>query len=71
MLYPSIDLLTDKVESKYFLVNAIAMRARRLQDGANRISKVKTNKNVTVAMNEIADKQITYSHTKETAENKK
>lgn len=70
MLYPSIDSLTDMVESKYSLVNATAMRARRLQDGANRISKVKTNKNVTLALNEIADKQITYSQTVETAKTK-
>ena len=70
MLYPSIDSLIDMVESKYFLVNVTAMRARRLQEGAKRMSKVKTNKNVTVALNEIADKQITYSHTKETAKNK-
>lgn len=66
MLYPSIDSMTDMAESKYYLVVMAATRARRLQEGAKRISKVETNKNVTVALNEIFDKQITFSHTKET-----
>ena len=70
MLYPPIDSLTDMIESKYYLVNMAATRARRLQEGAKRISNVKTNKNVTVALNEIFDKQITFSHTKETKRNK-
>lgn len=61
MLYPSIDSLNDMVESKYYLVNIAAMRARLLQDGAKRKSSVKTNKNVTVALNEISDKQITFT----------
>lgn len=69
MLYPSIDSL-NAIESKYSLVNMAATRARRLQEGAKRISTVKTNKNVTVALNEIFDKQITFTHVKETPGNK-
>jgi DNA-directed RNA polymerase subunit omega len=34
MLYPSIDLLMQKVDSKYKLVTVVAKRARELQDGA-------------------------------------
>lgn len=65
MLYPSIDSLSE-IGSKYDLVNIAATRARRLQEGAKRISKVKTNKNVTVALNEIFDGQIQFFHTRDT-----
>lgn len=65
MLYPSIDSLSE-IGSKYDLVNIAATRARRLQEGAKRISKVKTNKNVTVALNEIFDRQIQFFHTRDT-----
>lgn len=65
MLYPSIDSLSE-IGSKYHLVNIAATRARRLQEGAKRISKVKTNKNVTVALNEIFDRQIHFFHTRDT-----
>lgn len=61
MLYPSIESLTNIVGNKFYLVNMAGMRARHLQDGAKRISEVKTNNNVTVALNEISDKQITFS----------
>lgn len=65
MLYPSIDALMEKADSKYFLVVAAAKRARQLQDGAERQVSVNTNKHVTVALNEIFQDKIRYVRTKE------
>ncbi len=42
MLYPSIDRLLDKVDSKYSLVVAAAKRARLLRDGAKSEVRQKT-----------------------------
>jgi DNA-directed RNA polymerase subunit omega len=65
MIYPSIDKLMEKADSKYTLVVAASKRARRIQDGAERQSNVVTNKNVTVALNEIDEEKITFVRTKE------
>lgn len=65
MLHPSIDKLMDLADSKYTLVVAASKRARQLQDGAARLSQVSTNKNVTVALNEIFDKQIHFVRIKD------
>ena len=65
MIYPSIDRLMKKAESKYTLVVAASRRARRLQDGAERLMYVNTNKNVTVALNEISEDKVTFVRTKE------
>lgn len=65
MLYPSIDALMDKADSKYFLVVAAAKRARQLQEGSDRLVPVHTNKDVTVALNEIFQEKVRYVRTKE------
>jgi DNA-directed RNA polymerase subunit omega len=54
MLYPSIDELMKKVDSKYSLVVAAAKRARMLRDGANsQLESPKSHKPVGVALEEI------------------
>jgi len=54
MLYPSIDELLDKVESKYSLVVAASKRARMLRDGhLSRLAEPKSHKFVGVALEEI------------------
>ncbi|MGZ4032271.1 MAG: DNA-directed RNA polymerase subunit omega [Tumebacillaceae bacterium] len=65
MIYPSIDKLMDLADSKYTLVVAASKRARRIQDGADKLVQVPTNKNVTVALNEIAQEKVTFVRTKE------
>jgi DNA-directed RNA polymerase subunit omega len=65
MIYPSIDKLMKKADSKYTLVVAASKRARRIQDGAERLVQVVTNKNVTVALNEISEDKVTFVRTKE------
>lgn len=61
MLYPSIDKLLDKVDSKYSLVVAAAKRARLLRDGAkSELRNKKSYKQVGLALEEIYDDYISY-----------
>ncbi|MFC5471915.1 DNA-directed RNA polymerase subunit omega [Cohnella suwonensis] len=54
MLYPSIDELVRKVDSKYTLVVAASKRARNLREGAMvNIGQPKSHKQVGVALEEI------------------
>jgi DNA-directed RNA polymerase subunit omega len=55
MLYPSIDKLVEKVDSKYALVVAASQRARQLTEGEDRrrIAKPVSHKNVGIALEEI------------------
>ncbi|SFJ62013.1 DNA-directed RNA polymerase subunit omega [Thermoflavimicrobium dichotomicum] len=55
MLYPSIDKLMTKADSKYSLVVLAAKRARQLLDGAEPQLKPKSKKHVGVALEEIAE----------------
>jgi DNA-directed RNA polymerase subunit omega len=61
MLYPSIDKLLDKVDSKYSLVVAASKRARSLRDGAKTdLRNKKAFKYVGVALEEIYEDLISY-----------
>lgn len=54
MLYPSIDELMKKVDSKYSLVVAASRRARMLRDGVKSdLRGPKSHKQVGVALEEI------------------
>lgn len=53
MLYPSIDKLLEKVDSKYSLVIATSKRARIIKDGDPLLIKnIKSNKYVGMALEE-------------------
>ena len=59
MLYPSIDEMMNKVDSKYSLVVAASRRARQLREGEkNTIDTPKSHKQVGMALEEIYDGQI-------------
>ena len=60
MLYPSINDLRDKVDSKYTLVILAAKRARDLIDGKCPLVDIGFSKPVSIATQEIADDIITY-----------
>ncbi|MEW9123073.1 MAG: DNA-directed RNA polymerase subunit omega [Thermotaleaceae bacterium] len=60
MLNPPINKLLEKVDSRYTLVVAAAKRAREIIDGDEKLTKVASNKPVTIATHEIADDCITY-----------
>lgn len=68
MLYPSINELLDKVDSRYTLVMMVSKRARQLVDGREAIIESSSTKPVTVAVEEIADDKITYSRLDTTEE---
>lgn len=63
MLYPSIDELVRKVDSKYTLVVAAARRARSLRDGEQtEMMAPKSNKVVGVALEEIYHDYVQVEH---------
>lgn len=54
MLYPSIDSLMNKLDSKYTLVTVAAKRARKMQENNDaRVQKPKSFKSVGKALEEI------------------
>ncbi|XKH51473.1 DNA-directed RNA polymerase subunit omega [Chryseomicrobium palamuruense] len=70
MLYPSVDSLKKKVDSKYSLVSIASKRARQMQEEKNmRLVKYVSDKNVGKALeeiaagvliNEVADQNVVY-----------
>lgn len=61
MLYPSINELLKKVDSRYTLVMLVSKRARQIVDGSKPYVEVNSNKPVTIAIQEIAEDKITYT----------
>lgn len=64
MIEPSINMLLEKADSRYTLVILAAKRARQIAEGAHKLTKCKSDKPVTVAVNEIGEDKITYVRTK-------
>lgn len=64
MIHPSLDVLVTKVDSKYTLVVLAAKRAREIMDGSNPLVESKSNKQVTIALEEVAQDKISYERTK-------
>ncbi|SHJ61418.1 DNA-directed RNA polymerase subunit omega [Anaerobranca californiensis DSM 14826] len=64
MIYPSIDELLKKVDSKYSLVVIAAKRARELLADEN-YSESKNRKSISVALQEIMEDKIVYKRLKE------
>lgn len=54
MIFPAISELVDKIGSRYGLVIVTAKRARELSEGKEPLVAPGKNKDVTVAVNEIA-----------------
>lgn len=64
MNQPSLDILRDRVDSRYTLVVCVAKRARQLLDGATPLTEVPSTKPVTVAMAELGEGKILYERTR-------
>jgi len=64
MIYPPLESLMDKVDCKYTLVVFASRRARELMNGEKPLVESKSNKPVTVALEEIAQGKIGYQRTK-------
>ena len=58
MIYPPVTELVKKTGSRYALVVETAKRARQLVDGSLPLSVVDSNKEVTMAVNEIYEDKI-------------
>lgn len=65
MIYPSIDNLVKRVDSKYTLVIAAAKRARQILDGSPIMVETDSTKDVTIALEEISQGKLEYEKTKE------
>lgn len=65
MLYPSINKIRTKADSRYTIVIMAAKRARDIIDGKPVLADCKINKPVSIAAQEIADDLITYSRDEE------
>lgn len=61
MLYPSINEIRKKADSRYTLVILAAKRARDIIEGKPQLTEVEIEKPVSIAANEIAEDLITYS----------
>lgn len=60
MLYPSINDIRKKADSRYTLVILAAKRARDIIDGKPKLTEADVEKPVSIATNEIAEDLITY-----------
>lgn len=65
MIYPSIDDLLSKVDSRYSLVILAAKRARQLREMQSSMEEGLTLKEVSAALEEIAIGQVTFERTKD------
>lgn len=59
LLYPSVDALNEEVPNRYLLVNVVARKAREIADDAEKLGEHLTDKPVTLAINEVADGNVT------------
>lgn len=60
MLYPSINKIRTKADSRYTLVILAAKRARDIIEGMPKLTEEEVSKPVSIAANEIAEDLITY-----------
>jgi len=60
MLYPSVNEIRTKADSRYTLVILAAKRAREVIDGIPKLTEEEVSKPVSIAANEIAEDLITY-----------
>lgn len=65
LLYPAIDVLKTKVDSKYTLAIMAAKRARDLIDGKPQLTIAENTKPISIATAEIADDLISYERSGE------
>lgn len=65
LLYPAIDVLKTKVDSKYTLAIMAAKRARDLIDGKPQLTIADNSKPISIATAEIADDLISYERREE------
>lgn len=62
--YPSIDLLLEKIDSKYKLAYASSLRAKALKEFDDSVIKAKCSKPVGIALEEILAGKVDIHFTK-------
>jgi len=67
MLYPSIDELRQKVDSRYTLVMLAALRAKDIVEGKPKLTNVDVDRPISVAATGIDEGRITYGRGEEKA----
>lgn len=60
MKQPPLEVMRDKVDSRYTLVVCAAKRARQLLDGAKPRVEMDSAKPVSIALQELIDDQLIY-----------
>ncbi|MFY9114738.1 MAG: DNA-directed RNA polymerase subunit omega [Dethiobacteria bacterium] len=65
MIYPSVDSLIEKVDSKYTLTITTAKRARQIREGSRPQVKTNSLKEVSIALAEIADDKVKYERVRD------
>ena len=65
MLYPPVADLLKKVDSRYLLVNLVAHRARQIAAEAEAFQEDLPEKPVTLAIEEVADGELSATVTEE------
>lgn len=65
LLYPSVNKLQEKTDSRYTLVILAAKRARDLIDGKPALTEEESERPVSQAAKEIAEDLITYTRPEE------
>ncbi len=68
MIEPSLEDLLKEVDSKFSLITMVSKRARQLNSGFTPLIKTSSTKNVTIALEEIAQGKIQYTRKKSTKE---
>ena len=65
MLYPSINKIREKADSRYTLVVLAAKRSRDIIEGMPKLTEADVENPVSIAANEIAEDLITYRESAE------
>ncbi len=65
MIYPTLNSLMEKVDSKYTLVVEVAKRARQLVDGDEPTIETQSDKLVSVAIQEVDAGRIAFRRTRD------
>lgn len=67
MLYPSINEILKKVDSRYSLIMLVSKRARQLVDGEDPLIETDSIKPVSIALHELAEEKISYTNLDDTS----
>lgn len=62
MIEPSLEVLLEKVDSKFSLITMISKRARQLNSGYTKLIVTNSVKPVTIALEEIAAGKVVLKH---------